>query len=821
MGNGASADESPNAIRVQATPTPRDNRTQNGGPPDRARRKGGGFQEVEMQHASQNNTPRQSNTPRQNANRPGQSSEGRGQRQSQPGGSTQRQGQAPGGSTPRQHGQGNQRGSSQPSGQEEAGREDIIFETFYHKSGKEFQCMYLDGMRFYLDDWGSKEWQPFPKRWYNEGLLITNSVVKDQENENRRRQQQQQQQQSSSGAGASGGRPQAQSSSGQDDREGVLNHPKRGRIPTYIFQRKHNIHCFYDHTQGQWMRLPIGWELHHEMVGKLVDQVEEALPTWGDRQDILALLRQCNYDPDECMSTYLYLEGDPWLKAPKTHKEAKAVEEKDDTIEKLRMQLKEVEESLKHERTARVEAEKLVNEQEEKIMELEVENKQHEAQLMSLQQSRPKTAMQRPKTPQVVTQVVKEETVDPEDILLLNNTAKELRKSQVHLKMDVQRYFDVLRGQISKAIDGMKNVKSSSSGSQEEMEEIRALYRKEAMQRKLLYNQLQELRGNIRVFCRARRDDRAGCCLKFPTDSDIVATDNNQQKKMFSFDKVYDPNSTQEQIFGDTKGIITSCVDGYNVCLMAYGQTGSGKTFTMMGPDNNPGINIRAMKELFDVCKERAETVTYTLKVSLIEIYNETIQDLLTTDAKALELRTAGNKVSIPNLKEVVIRNLDDIKKTMAQGDKNRTVASTKMNSTSSRSHLLLMLSVEGQDKVTNAITKGTLILCDLAGSERISKTEAEGQRLVEAAAINKSLSALGQVFTALRTSQLHVPYRNSKLTQILQPSLGGDAKACLFVNVSPDVNNFSETVSTLNFGSNAKQIALGQAKQNIRKGPQ
>ncbi|XP_052676427.1 uncharacterized protein LOC128157825 [Crassostrea angulata] len=195
--------------------------------------------------------------------------------------------------------------------------EDIIFETFYHKSGKEFQCMYLDGMRFYLDDWGSKEWQPFPKRWYNEGLLNTNSVVKKQENENRRRQQQQQQ--SSSGAVKSIWLPQAQSSSGQDDREGVLNHPKRGRIPTYIFQRKHNVHCFYDHTQGQWMRLSIGWELHHEMVGKLVDQVEEALPTWGDRQDILALLRQCNYDPDLCISTYRYLEGDAWLKSPKTH----------------------------------------------------------------------------------------------------------------------------------------------------------------------------------------------------------------------------------------------------------------------------------------------------------------------------------------------------------------------------------------------------------------------------------------------------------------------------------------------------------------------
>lgn len=110
------------------------------------------------------------------------------------------------------------------------------------------------------------------------------------------------------------------------------------------------------------------------------------------------------------------------------------------------------------------------------------------------------------------------------------------------------------------------------------------------------------------------------------------------------------------------------------------------------------------------------------------------------------------------------------------------------------------------------------MTLCDLAGSERISKTEAEGQRLVEAAAINKSLSALGQVFTSLRTSQMHIPYRNSKLTQILQPSLGGDAKACLFVNISPDMYNYSETISTLTFGANAKQVALGQAKQNIKK---
>ena len=153
-------------------------------------------------------------------------------------------------------------------------------------------------------------------------------------------------------------------------------------------------------------------------------------------------------------------------------------------------------------------------------------------------------------------------------------------------------------------------------------------------------------------------------------------------------------------------------------------------------------------------------------------------------------------------------------------GDMNRSVGATKMNTNSSRSHLLLLLKLQGTDRVTNAVTRGTLTLVDLAGSERISKTEATGQRLVEAAAINKSLSALGQVFAALRTNAMHVPYRNSKLTQLMQSSLGGDGKACLFVNVSPLASNLSETVSTLQFGSAAKQVQLGKATQNVTPAP-
>lgn len=207
--------------------------------------------------------------------------------------------------------------------------------------------------------------------------------------------------------------------------------------------------------------------------------------------------------------------------------------------------------------------------------------------------------------------------------------------------------------------------------------------------------------------------------------------------------------------------------------------------------------------------------------VSMVEVYNETIRDLLTESngSQPLNIQMRNKQLIITDVTEIEVKSAADIKTIMETGDKNRSVGATKMNTNSSRSHLLLLLRVQGTDKVTNAVTRGTLALVDLAGSERISKTEATGQRLVEAAAINKSLSALGQVFTALRTNAMHVPYRNSKLTQLMQGSLGGDGKACLFVNISPLASNLSETVSTLQFGSAAKQVQLGKATQNVTPG--
>ncbi|KAL8595184.1 hypothetical protein ACOMHN_013857 [Nucella lapillus] len=474
---------------------------------------------------------------------------------------------------------------------------------------------------------------------------------------------------------------------------------------------------------------------------------------------------------------------------------------------------------LKDEKRQRMTAEKQLAELQEGYSRLTAEAGIARTQVEAMQTSRPKTA-QRPKTPVSKKPPTAAEMFDPEQLEALTTSAQSLHKSHALLRMTITSQFDVMKQLIAETAGAVKDIRNSDAGSQQELEEIRALYQREALQRRLLYNQLQELRGNIRVFCRPRKDPRCGSCLKFPSEQDIMVTNAEGSKKTFSFDKVYTTESTQEEVFHDTNPIIASCVDGYNVCLMAYGQTGSGKTFTMMGPDNNPGINVRAVSELLKVCGGRSETKTYTLNVSMVEIYNETVQDLLTTSAKTLEIHTVGNMVRIPDMTEMPVACLKDVKEVMELGDKNRTVAETKMNSTSSRSHLLLRIAVSGTDKVSGAVSNGVLTLCDLAGSERIGKTEASGQRLVEAAAINKSLSALGQVFTALRSSQLHVPYRNSKLTQILRPCLGGDAKACLFVNVSPDVKNFAETCNTLDFGSNARQVALGQAKQNIRKAP-
>uniref|UniRef100_W5NG53 Kinesin-like protein n=1 Tax=Lepisosteus oculatus TaxID=7918 RepID=W5NG53_LEPOC len=350
--------------------------------------------------------------------------------------------------------------------------------------------------------------------------------------------------------------------------------------------------------------------------------------------------------------------------------------------------------------------------------------------------------------------------------------------------------------------------KEAETDFSKEIEELRAFYRKEALERKVLYNKLQELCGNIQVFCRCRGDSPENLCFEVASDEEVVVS-HKGTKKTFFFDKVYSSNATQEELFNGILPMITSCVDGYNICILAYGQTGSGKTYTMMGTKDKPGVNIRChLTKAFS----RKSTVCFTFMMSMTEIYNENLIDLLSNPpTNHLEIRTLGKSIIVPDLTQIDVKTEEDILNVMELGEKNRTMASTNLNFESSRSHLILTLRLAGNDSVSGVTSHGTLTLCDLAGSERISRTEAIGQRLVEAAFINKSLTSLAQVFSALKCNALNVPFRNSKLTHVLQPSLSGDAKdeACVLMNISPDMKNVLETLRTLQFGTSIQQVGL------------
>jgi kinesin family protein 5 len=261
-------------------------------------------------------------------------------------------------------------------------------------------------------------------------------------------------------------------------------------------------------------------------------------------------------------------------------------------------------------------------------------------------------------------------------------------------------------------------------------------------------------------------------------------------------------------------------MQGFNGTVFAYGQTSSGKTFTMMGagPSSRDlkGIIPRMVETVFNTIRSSLETSEFVLKISYCEIYLEKIKDLI--DPKKNNLKIHENKttgVYIEGLTECGVASEDDVYELMNLGTKNREVAFTNMNAGSSRSHSLFILTVNQTNTKDLSSKKGKLFLVDLAGSEKVGKTGAAGQRLEEAKNINKSLTTLGLVINNLTDGKSsHIPYRDSKLTRILQDSLGGNSKTALIITCSPSPFNEAETVSTLKFGLRAKSIK-NKAKVN------
>ncbi|XP_024363898.1 kinesin-like protein KIN-14C isoform X7 [Physcomitrium patens] len=399
---------------------------------------------------------------------------------------------------------------------------------------------------------------------------------------------------------------------------------------------------------------------------------------------------------------------------------------------------------------------------------------------------------------------------------------KELRWAQLGAKEEVLRIqFDCTK-HLKHLEEDLQNLIVAASG-----------YQKVLAENRQLYNDVQDLKGNIRVYCRVRpfltKESTRQTTIDYVGENGELILLNpiklagKESRRSFVFNRCFNVNASQEEVFLDTQPLIRSALDGFNVCIFAYGQTGSGKTFTMSGPNNlTPttwGVNYRALNDLFFITQSRVHVFRYEIGVQMLEIYNEQVRDLLVTDGshKKLEIRNNSqlNGLNVPDANIMPVRSTDDVLELMKLGQKNRAVGSTSLNDRSSRSHSVLTVHVQGTDLNSGAVFRGSLHLVDLAGSERVDKSEVTGDRLKEAQHINKSLSALGDVISALAQKNGHVPYRNSKLTQLLQDSIGGQAKTLMFVHISPDVESFGETLSTLKFAERVASVELGAARSN------
>lgn len=294
--------------------------------------------------------------------------------------------------------------------------------------------------------------------------------------------------------------------------------------------------------------------------------------------------------------------------------------------------------------------------------------------------------------------------------------------------------------------------------------------------------------------------------------------DAREAPKIFTFDQTYGPGCTQREIYDKTASpIVDSVLEGFNGTIFAYGQTGAGKSFTMEGKQDPPelqGIIPNSFKHIFEeIAVSNDGQRQYLIRASYLEIYNEEIRDLLSKNSKRrLELKeSVDSGVYVKDLTSFVVKSVDEIDHVMQAGKKNRSVGSTLMNQTSSRSHSIFTITVETSEPGADGeqhFRVGKLNMVDLAGSERQSKTGATGDRLKEATKINLSLSALGNVISALVDSRTsYIPYRDSKLTRLLQDSLGGNTKTVMIANCGPADYNYDETLSTLRYASRAKNI--------------
>ncbi|CAO2823724.1 unnamed protein product [Amaranthus hypochondriacus] len=409
----------------------------------------------------------------------------------------------------------------------------------------------------------------------------------------------------------------------------------------------------------------------------------------------------------------------------------------------------------------------------------------------------------------------------------------------------------VLQHQLASANEKLKMADLSAFETRTEYEEQKLLIRQlrdrladaelqineKEMLRRRLHNTILELKGNIRVFCRVRPlTPEDGCASDLPVISYPTSTEGHEsgidliqsgQKYAFTFDKVFTHEASQNDVFVEISELVQSALDGYKVCIFAYGQTGSGKTYTMMGRPQSmeqKGLIPRSLEQIFETSQRlSAQGWKFKMQASVLEIYNETIRDLLVTnktswDAARIENGVLGKQYAIKHdangstfvsdLTIIDVCSSKEVASLLHQAGQCRSVGKTQMNEQSSRSHFVFTLRISAVNETTEK--HGVLNLIDLAGSERLSKSGATGEQLKETQAINKSLSCLADVIFALAKKESHVPFRNSKLTYLLQPCLSGDSKTLMFVNLSPEPSSVNESLCSLRFAARVNTCQIG-----------
>lgn len=340
------------------------------------------------------------------------------------------------------------------------------------------------------------------------------------------------------------------------------------------------------------------------------------------------------------------------------------------------------------------------------------------------------------------------------------------------------------------------------------------------------HNELQELKGALRVFCRVRPKNKKelaggdGVAVSIQGLFNVAVQKTPQEHATFEYDRIFGPECSQSQVFDECRSLVQSAFDGYNVTIFTYGQTGAGKTWTLYGTAAEPGISPRTCQEVFRTVEREGHKFDFEVKASMVELYLNDLRDILlpkgSKDVPKLEFKShrlpdgsVGTKLE--NVSEVVVATTEDLARLVAAGLGNRKVRSTKMNDDSSRSHLMLTISVLATDRAGGVGGSwprlGKITIVDLAGSERLAKSGATGDAQREAIEINKSLTALGDVMMAFTSRAKQIPYRNHKLTQLMQDSLGGTAKTLMFVNVSPAASNADETINAMKYAARARCI--------------